>query len=82
MSKSKSKSETPGQWLKRKFRAADLTAREVAAKVGCSVMAVHMWTADRRRPSKKYCEVLGVITGTSLQAVRKKMLSAPSEWKK
>jgi len=52
--------ETPGfgDWLKRRRQALDLTQKELAQAVGCSVSALRKIEAGTRQPSQQIAELL------------------------
>jgi predicted ATPase/transcriptional regulator with XRE-family HTH domain len=47
-----------GSWIKRRRKALDLTQRELADRVGCSVSAIFKIESDDRRPSRQIAELL------------------------
>ncbi len=47
-----------GAWLRQRRRALDLTQKELAAQVGCSVVTIRRIEADTRRPSKQLARLL------------------------
>jgi predicted ATPase/transcriptional regulator with XRE-family HTH domain len=47
-----------GNWIKRRRKALDLSQRELADSVGCSVSAIFKIEADERRPSRQIAELL------------------------
>jgi predicted ATPase/transcriptional regulator with XRE-family HTH domain len=47
-----------GQWLKARRRSLDLTQKQLAQQVNCSVETVRKLEADSRRPSRQIAELL------------------------
>ncbi len=47
-----------GDWVKRRRRMIDLTQKELAHRVGCSVVALQKIERDERRPSRQMAERL------------------------
>jgi predicted ATPase/transcriptional regulator with XRE-family HTH domain len=47
-----------GNWVKRRRRALDLTQKELAQRVGCSLATIVKIEADERRPSHQIAELL------------------------
>jgi len=47
-----------GNWIKRRRKALDLTQRELAQRVGCSLSLIYKIEADERRPSRQIAELL------------------------
>jgi predicted ATPase/transcriptional regulator with XRE-family HTH domain len=45
-------------WLKEQRKARDLTQRELASSIGCSIVTVKKWEAGELRPSKELAEIL------------------------
>lgn len=45
-------------WLKKERRALDLTQKDLAQSIGCSVVTVKKWEAGELRPSKELAEIL------------------------
>ncbi len=47
-----------GNWVKRRRKALDLTQRDLAKKLGCSLSAIVKIESDERRPSRQITELL------------------------
>jgi predicted ATPase/DNA-binding XRE family transcriptional regulator len=47
-----------GRWVRHRRKALDLTQRDLAQRVGCSVSAIRKIEADERRPSRQMAERL------------------------
>src|SRR5436305_15173562 len=47
-----------GQVLKQRRKALDLTQRALAARVGCTAIAIRKFEAGERRPSRQVAELL------------------------
>jgi transcriptional regulator with XRE-family HTH domain len=45
-------------WLKEQRRALDLTQKDLAQRIGCSVVTVKKWESGELRPSKDLAEIL------------------------
>src|SRR5512141_1013507 len=45
-----------GDWVKRRRKALDLTQKELADRVGCSIAALQKIERDERRPSRQMAE--------------------------
>lgn len=53
-----------GEWMRRERVRADLTRKQVAARVGVGLNAIERWEAGARRPLLdsfvRWCEAVGV----------------------
>lgn len=47
-----------GNWVKRRRKALDLTQRELAQRIGCSLSLIFKVESDERRPSREMAELL------------------------
>lgn len=52
-----------GQWIKQRGKALDLTQKELARCVGCSVSMLRKIESDERRPSRQIAELLAKCLG-------------------
>src|SRR5258707_2408397 len=54
-----------GGWLRQQRKALDLTQRELAGQVVCSVMTIRQFEGDTRRPSKEMAHRLADVLAIS-----------------
>jgi predicted ATPase/transcriptional regulator with XRE-family HTH domain len=47
-----------GRWVRHRRKALDLTQKDLACRVGCSISAIRKFEADQRRPSQQMAERL------------------------
>jgi transcriptional regulator with XRE-family HTH domain len=47
-----------GTWIRRRRKALDLTQKELAERVGCSISLIFKLESDERRPSRQIAELL------------------------
>ena len=49
---------TFGAWLKRRRKSLDLTQKELADQIGCSMAAIQKIEGEERRPSRQVADLL------------------------
>ena len=61
--------ETFGAWLRRRRRILDLTQKELAQQVVCSVVTIRKFEANKRRPSKELAQRLAECLAIATEEV-------------